>query len=220
MPTARSQCSRSPFITGSVSRELRRPVVNVFSGNASQPASMFMPEAAMDKDHLSARYESQIRSPRNVPPVQPKTVAHLVGDPAHYTLRAGIAPLDRGHDTGTFFRSSLQSQVSHLAAIIVGVVLPLTHARQNLLSCVDRMQGESSSHPGRRQHAGLTARGAAGSGPCGRCTDRCFRMPVPRFACPGCMLRLHLPPKVRRLPAGSASCDLQHSSHRGSAYST
>lgn len=86
-------------------------------------ARMAMPKAAVDEDGALAGDIGEVGAARNVAAVQPIAGSDGVCEPAHDSLRPGVARLHRAHDGGAEFRRlrsrfrSLRPPLPHLRAL-------------------------------------------------------------------------------------------------------
>lgn len=94
-PTERPQIPRVP---PAIRVEFWFPEVQTRLGHSiTESATVSMPEAAVNENHLSTRREHEIGRSGQSSVVQPIAVAHAVDQSAHGHLRLGVLAAHQGH---------------------------------------------------------------------------------------------------------------------------
>ncbi len=85
-------------VARNVALELALPEVRTGLWDVRQPAIVPVPKAAVDKKGNAPAPKDDIRLPRKVPGMEPKSVAHCVQEPANGHLRSRVAASDASHE--------------------------------------------------------------------------------------------------------------------------
>jgi hypothetical protein len=99
-PAVAAQGSGMAFVACGVTFEFFPPPSRPCLGNPGVFAlTVKMPEAAMDKDTDAVSRQNDVGAPRQITPVETKTVAHGMEKAAHNEFRLCILATNAGHQT-------------------------------------------------------------------------------------------------------------------------
>ncbi len=97
-PTETAEGGGVAFVAGCVAFEFFSPPSRPCLGNSGVFAlTVKMPEAAVDKNTDAVAWQNDIGAPRQITPVETKTIAHGVEQTADDKFRLGILAANEGH---------------------------------------------------------------------------------------------------------------------------
>ena len=101
-PPARSfQFTFRSSVARNVAVELALPELRTGLGDVGQPAVVAVPEAAVHKKGNPPAPKDDIRLPRKVPGMEPKSVVHSVQKPANGNFGPRVAASDTAHESAS-----------------------------------------------------------------------------------------------------------------------
>ena len=97
-PTRNLKLPFRSLIACDVTLELALPEFRTGLGDVRQPAVVPVPEAAVHEKGNAPAPKDDIRLPRKVPGMEPKSVAHCMQEPANGHFRSRVAASDAAHE--------------------------------------------------------------------------------------------------------------------------